>query len=162
MNYKRFIFPTFEYDGFEDPISFKDGQISWKLFHDVFEKDSLLEANLRKAPKITHKVLHPGNCTQNVPVALAIFHESSSAALTSHFPEKKNEAEVPKLFNKWWIISNSKVQFSNNILGQAGKKDDGKPEFCRVPADWIKTWCNERVSSFAQFTLFLSTSKALI
>ena len=117
---------------------------------------------MRKAPKITHKVLHPGNCTQNVPVALAIFHESSSAALTSHFPEKKNEAEVPKLFNKWWIISNSKVQFSNNILGQAGKKDDGKPEFCRVPADWIKTWCNERVSSFAQFTLFLSTSKALI
>ena len=60
MNYKRSIFPAFEYDCFEDPISFKSGQVSWKLFH-VFEKDSLLEANLRKAPKITHKVLHPGN-----------------------------------------------------------------------------------------------------
>ena len=67
----------------------KDDQISWKLFHHVFEKDSLLEANLRKAPKITHKVLHPGNCKQNVPVALAIFHESTSVALTSNFPEKK-------------------------------------------------------------------------
>ena len=117
LNYKRFIFPAFEYDGFEDPISFKGGQISWKLFHDVFEKDSLLEANLRKAPKITHKVLHPGNCKQNVPVALAIFHESTSAAVTSYFPDKKNEAEFLKLFNTWWIISNSKVQFSNHILG---------------------------------------------
>ena len=90
LNYKRFIFPAFEYDGFEDPISFKGGQISWKLFHDVFEKDSLLEANLWKAPKITHKVIHPGNCKQNVPVALAIFHESTSAALTNNFPVKGN------------------------------------------------------------------------
>ena len=89
MDYKRFIFSASEYDGFEDPISFKGGQISWKLFHYVFEKGSLLEANLRKAPKITHKVLHPGNCKQNVPVALAIFYESTPAALTSYFPEKK-------------------------------------------------------------------------
>ena len=117
---------------------------------------------MRKAPKITHKVLHPGNCKQNVPVALAIFHESTSAAVTSYFPEKKNEAEFLKLFNTWWIISNSKVQFSNHILGQAAKKDDGKPEFCRVLADWIETWCNERVPSFEQFTLSLSTTKALI
>ena len=110
LNYKRFIFPAFEYDALEDPISFKGGQISWKLFHDVFEKDSLLEANLRKAPKITHKVLHPGNCKQNVPVAVTVFHESTSAVLTSYFPEKKM-AEFLKLFNKWWIICSSKVQF---------------------------------------------------
>ena len=99
LNYKGFIFPAFEYDGLEDPISFKCGQISWKLFHDVFEKDSLLEANLRKAPKITHKILHPSNCKQNVPVALVSFHESTSAALTSYFPEKNNEVEFLKLFN---------------------------------------------------------------
>ena len=55
LNHKHFIFPAFEYDGFEDPISFKGDQISWKLFRNVFEIDSLLEANLRKAPKITQK-----------------------------------------------------------------------------------------------------------
>ena len=120
-NYKRFIFPAFEYDGFENSISFKGGQISWKLFHDVSGEDSLLEANLRKAPKITHKVFHPGNCKQNVPVALAIFDESTSAGLTSYFPEKNNEAEFLKLFN------------------------NGKPEFCRALADCIENWCNERV-----------------
>ena len=59
LNYKRFIFPAFEYNGFKDSIS--GGEISWKLFHNVFENDRLLDANLRKAPKITHKVLHPGN-----------------------------------------------------------------------------------------------------
>ena len=81
MNYKRFIFPAFEYNSFEDPLSFKGGQVSWKLVHDIFEKDCLLEANLRKAPKITQKVLHPSNCKQNVLVALTIFHESASAGL---------------------------------------------------------------------------------
>ena len=70
LNFKRFRFPVCEYD-----LSFKGGQISWKLFHDFFEKDSLLEAKLRKAPKITHKVLHPGNCKQNVPVAMNLHQQ---------------------------------------------------------------------------------------
>ena len=122
LNYKRFIFPAFEYNGFKDSISFEGGEISWKLFHNIFEKDRLLDANLRKAPKIIHNVLHPGNCKQNVPVALAIFHESTSAALDSYFPEKKDGAEYLKLFNTWWILSNSKDQFSNHILGHAAKK----------------------------------------
>ena len=103
-----------------------------------FEKDSLLEVNLRKAPKILHKVLHSDNCKQNVQVALAIFHEFTSAALTNYFPEKNNEAEFLKLFNTWWIISNSKVQFPNHILGHVAKKDDGKLKFCRALADWIE------------------------
>ena len=88
LNYKGFISPAFEYDSFKDPISFKGGQFFLNLFH-VLEKDSLLESNLRKAPKITHKVPHAGNCKQNVPVAQAIFHEFTSAGLTSYFPEKK-------------------------------------------------------------------------
>ena len=53
LNYKRFIFPAFECNGFKDSISFEGGEISWKLFHNVFEKDRLPDANLRKAPKIT-------------------------------------------------------------------------------------------------------------
>ena len=67
-----------------------------------------------------------------------------------------------KVFNTWWIISNSKVQFSNPILGHAAKKDDRKLEFYCALADWIEYWCNERVPSFEQFTLSLLTVKALI
>ena len=94
---------------------------------------------MRKAPKITHKVLHPDNCKQNVSVALVIFHESTSAAFTSYFPEKKNQAEFLKLFNTWWIISSFKVQFSNHILSHEAKKGDGKLEFCRELADWVES-----------------------
>ena len=71
LNYKRFIFPSFKFDGFKDPIDVPGGEIKWKFSHDVQEKDAFLEANLRKAPKLTTKVLHPGNCKQNVPTALA-------------------------------------------------------------------------------------------
>ena len=63
--------------------------MSWKLFRNVFEKDNLLEANLRKATKITNKELQLDNCKQNVPVALAIFPESTLAVLTSYFLRKK-------------------------------------------------------------------------
>ena len=89
LNYKRFIFPAFEYNGFQGPISFKGGQVSWKLFHNVFEKDNLLEANLRKAPKITHTVLHPGNCKQKVPVILAILHGLHQQLVLVIFMRKK-------------------------------------------------------------------------
>ena len=93
-----------------------------KLFHNVFEKDSLLEASLRKASNITQKVLFQGTCKRNVFVALAIFHESTSAAFISYFTEKKNEPDFLKLRNICWIISNSKVQFSNHILDHMAKK----------------------------------------
>ena len=62
LNYKWFIFTSFKFHGFKDPIKVLGGEIKWIFFHEVYEKDVLLEANLRKAPKLTRKVLHPGNC----------------------------------------------------------------------------------------------------
>ena len=62
------------------------------------------------------------------------------------FLRKKDGAEYLKLFNTWWILSNSKDQFSNHNLGHAAKKGDGNPEFCRTIADCIENWCNESVS----------------
>ena len=109
LNYKRFIFPLFKFDGFKDPINFPGGEIKSKFFHDVYEKDALLEANLRKAPKLTMKVLHSENCKQNVPTALAIFHETAAATIQSYFPDGKSTVEFLKLFSKWWAISNSKT-----------------------------------------------------
>ena len=48
-----------------------------------------LKANFKKAPKLTTKVLHPGNCKQKVPTVLAIFHEITAAAVQSLFQIKK-------------------------------------------------------------------------
>ena len=136
---KRFIFPPFEFSGFKDPINVPRGKIAWKTFHDVFERDANLHANLRKAPKQTTKVLHLGNCKQNVPNALAIFDEITIAAEQSYFPEKASAAAFLTLFSKWLVLSNSKARYSTaSYLGNATVTGDNKPSFLRAMADWIQ------------------------
>ena len=109
INNKRFIFPAFTFEKFNDLINVESGKISWKLLHDTYEKGCTLQANLRKAPRLNLKVLHPGNNKQSLPLALAIIHETTTAAIESYFPEKNNSADFLRLLNIWWIISNSKT-----------------------------------------------------
>ena len=105
LNFRRFIFPEFHFSAF---ISLPAGKISWKLLHSVFDEDGKLHANLRKANKLTYKVLHPGDNKQSVPLALAIFNPTTSAAIESYFPESNAAAQFLRLINLWWTISNSK------------------------------------------------------
>ena len=97
---KRFMFPPFEFSRFKDPINVPGAEITWKTFHDVFERDANLYGNLRKAPKLTTKVLQPDNCKHNVPNALAIFDETTIAAVKSYFSEKGSAAAFLTLFIK--------------------------------------------------------------
>ena len=74
-----------------------------------------------------------------VPLALAIFHETTSAAITSYFPERSCASNFLKLINVWWVVSNSKTEFnSNNRLGNAAILGDNNPTFLRALADWIE------------------------
>ena len=83
---------------------------------------------LRKAPKQTTKVLHPDNCKQNVPNALAIFDETTIAAVKLYFPEYASAAAFPTLFGKWWVLSNFKPRYSTeNYLGNLAVIRDNKP-----------------------------------
>ena len=111
---------------------------------------------------MTPKVLHPGKCKQCVPTALAIFHDTTSAAIQNYFPDRKDSAEFLRLFSKWWIMSNAKNRFSPNRLGHAAVKGDKKPEFFRAMADWIESWTNEKIPCSQKFTLSAQTSSALI
>ena len=53
-------------------------EVSWKfILHDVHDKDTKLDAYLKKAPKLSNKVLHPGKYKQNVQLTLNIFHETT-------------------------------------------------------------------------------------
>ena len=54
LNRRRLIFPPFEFLDFD--ISFPGGEISWKLLHDLHDKDKSKSSNLKKAPKITSQV----------------------------------------------------------------------------------------------------------
>ena len=58
LNYKRFIFPQFEFRGFYDPIVVPAGEISWRLLHNVHDRDQALQSHLRQAPKLTYRALH--------------------------------------------------------------------------------------------------------
>ena len=107
-------------------------------------------------------MLHPGTCKQDVPTALAIIHETTSAAIEDYFPERKDSAEFLRLFSKWWLISNAKNRFGPNRLGHAVVKGDNKPKFLRAMSDWIQSWTNEKIPGSEKFTLSPQTSAALI
>ena len=158
LNNKRFIFPAFKFSEFVDDISCEAGEISWKLFHDVYEKDQDLQSNLKKAPKISARVLHPGNNKQSVPLALSIFHETTSAAIISYFPECKAAADFLKVFDKWWNISNSRTRYNtNNRIGNAAELGDKKPKFLRCLADWVENWKSKALPNCERFTLTENT-----
>ena len=145
LSKKRLVFPRFSFFDFTDDVIVDSGEISWKLLHNVHEKDRKLDANFKKAPKLTNKVLHPGKFKQNVQIALDIFHETTAAAITSYFPNCNDAVGFLKLFNTWWTISNSKDQYCfGNYLGRAAIKNDSKPEFLREMAAWLKRWENTK------------------
>ena len=77
LNSRQFIFPEFHFSYF---ISLPAGEISSRLLHYVFDEDEKVQANLRKASKLTYKVLHLGD-KQSVLIALAIFDPTTSAAI---------------------------------------------------------------------------------
>ena len=57
LSRKKFVFPEFSFDEFRDLIEIPNGFISWKIFYDVYEKDSKLQANLRKARKLMRQFI---------------------------------------------------------------------------------------------------------
>ena len=163
LNARRFIFPPFKFDKFYDNIDVPGGEIRWKLLHDVHDCDQKLPANLRKAPQLTYKTLHPGNNKQNVPLALNVFHRSTAIAITEYFPECKDATGFLNLIDTWFLISNSKQENNtSNRLGNAAIKGDMKPEFLRKFADWVEEWQELQGSNSQKFTLTAQTSDALV
>ena len=73
-----FCFHPLHSNKFKDSIHVTGEELKWKMLHDVFERDAQLDGNLKKAPKLTLKVPHPESNKQNVPLALAIFDETTS------------------------------------------------------------------------------------
>ena len=109
LSKKQLVFPQFSFFEFNN-VTVNPREISWKLLDDVHEKYQKLDANLRKASKLTNKVLHPGKYKQNVQLALGIFHETNVAAICLYVPNCSDAVGFLKLFNTWWTILNLKDQ----------------------------------------------------
>ena len=91
----------------------------------MYNRDQLLDAYLRKAPKLSYKSLHPGDNKQSVPLVLNIFDRTTAIGINKYFPEAKDASEFIKLINIWWTISNSKQEFNTNYrLGHAAVLGD--------------------------------------
>ena len=122
--------------------------------HDVHEKDQKLDDNLRKAPELNNKVLHPGKYKQNVQLALDIFHETIIAAISLYFPNCNGAVGFLKIFTTWWTISNSQDQYCfGNYIGGAAIQNDNKPGFLREIAACFKRWDNSKIPNCEKFTL---------
>ena len=131
--------------------------------HDIYDQDQTLQGNLRKANKINYKALHPGDNKQSVPLSLVVFDATTSAAINSYYPERKDAAGFLKLVNIWWTISNSKQQFnSNNSIGNAACPNDKKTRFLRQLANWLLHWKSEQCTKSEKFTLSKQTCDALV
>ena len=115
FNSQRFIFPSFKFDQFFAPIDVSGGEGSWKLLHEVYDKDEKLPANMKKASKLSYKAMHPGDNKQSVPLALAIFDQGISATIESYYPNRLGACSFLKLVNIWWKINKSKQEFSTKF-----------------------------------------------
>ena len=118
--------------------------------------------HLRKAPKLTYRALHPGNNKQNVPLALAVFDPTTTAALLSYFPDEEAAAGFLTLIFKWWTVCNSKQKTTNNWLGHAAVMGDQKPEFLRKLATWFEDWQNMNFTHCTNITPSAQTSSAMV
>ena len=156
LHCKKFVFPGFEFQVCGLEISSEPGFISWNDLHKVHQKDQKLDANLRKAPKLSYTALHPADKKQNVGLALALFHDTTIAACRSYFPERCDLASFLELIGTWWIISNSNNKYNSNSLGNAIKPHDDKLIFLSKFADYIEEW-----QKHSHFCLSKQTAKAL-
>ena len=157
INAKKLVFPAFEYHKNNISINCPASFISWADFHKISEKDELLQSGLKKAPKLNYQVLHPGNNKQNFMLAMAIFHETTITAAKSYYPQRLDMSGFLAIINRWWTISNSKQQFSPNILGNAIVNGDGKTDFLVSFANWLENW-----RECPMFTLTAQTSNAML
>ena len=100
LNHKQFIFPSFKLDGIKDPVNVPGREIKWKYFHDVHDKNVLLETHMKKSSKANNEGTTLRKVQSKVPEALAIFHETTDVAIQSYFPDEKSTVDFLKLFSK--------------------------------------------------------------
>ena len=60
------------------------------IYNNIYDRDKELKGNLRKAPKLSHQALYPGNNKQNVSLALSLFHDTTIAAAKSYYLNRED------------------------------------------------------------------------
>ena len=117
LNARKPVFPPFDFHANDhEKISSGGGYIACANLNYIYEEDSQLSANLKKAYNISYKALNLFNNKQNVSLALAVFSEITIAATKCYLLGREDVASFLKLINTWWTIANSKKRFCSNKL----------------------------------------------
>ena len=58
---KKFVFPGFDVQVGGNKVCTEPGYICWHDIHKIYHKIQELTANLRKAPKLSYRTLHPSD-----------------------------------------------------------------------------------------------------
>ena len=74
------LLPEFSYNQGNIQLHCPQGYIGCADLYNIYCKDKELKGNLRKALKLSYQALHPDNNIQNVPLDLALFHDTIIAA----------------------------------------------------------------------------------
>ena len=102
------------------------------------ENLEFLQSNLRKANKLTYKVLHPNDNEQSVSLASAIFDATTWAAVKSYFPDPIHASNFLKLKNCWWTAIARQSITLNFRIGNVVTLNDMKPIFLRQLVEWFQ------------------------
>ena len=157
LSKKFFDIPAFEFTSVNINISFPAGFVQWSHLHTIHERDLHLSSHLPAAYKINSSVLHPGTNKQSVALVLALFHETTIAAIRLYLPEEEVIAGFFNLIRVWWLCVNSKERFHPLTPGNALVRNDCKAEFLCSFSSWLNTWQDSK-----KFGLSQQTFKALI
>lgn len=136
LNRKKFLFPAFTFE--------------------IYDKDNILDAKLCKASKLTFKAMYPSNNKQNVNLAIAIFHETTSAACESYFSDRTDMSNFLNIM----LVDNSKFKKGrkkkSNFLNTEAILN-GKVDFYKRISDWVESWVQ-----ISDFCLTKKTFKAFV
>ena len=138
LSRKKFVFPEFSFDEFRDLIEILNGFISWKIFYDVYEKDSKLQANLRKARKLMRQFI------QFITSKVCYWPLQSlmnQLQMLQNITFRKNL--MPLVFFQHFKNSTSSAKThcnTSSMLTNAVVCNNSKPECLLSFATWIEPW----------------------
>ena len=127
LNCHKFVFPSFSFQIKNKIVASSDaGFISWSDMKSLLNRDVKLEANLRKASKLSFEALHPGHS----PVALQLrappkVSARAPAHRSYHFRGVKLKSCIKKIHHNLYISKQANVRIKHADTEGASHKKFG-------------------------------------
>ena len=89
---------------------------------------------------LSYQAMFPSGKKQNIDLALALLHETTTATSRCYFPQRHDMANFLQLFSTRWTILNSNDKFDANPLEVAVTAGDGRTDFFEKLSSYVDEW----------------------